>query len=203
MSSLITSASDGVDFFGLDDVYCADGATSIDDCTSTTTENCLSGEEVYIQCLTVYTVGAIGPAGGIVFYVTEGGIHGLEASPVDLADSPWGCFGTNISGSDGIAIGTGAQNTADIVAGCVSAEVTAAELTNDYSFNGFTDWFLPSKNELIELYLHRAVMGASNVQYWSSTEIDSSTAWRYIFINNTQAGGGRGGSIGVRPVRAF
>ena len=30
----------------------------------------------------------------------------------------WGCIETYISGADGIAIGTGYQNTLDIVAGC-------------------------------------------------------------------------------------
>lgn len=47
-----TSANDGVDFFSLDDFSCADGATSIDDCTSGTGHNCFAGLEVYIQCLT-------------------------------------------------------------------------------------------------------------------------------------------------------
>ncbi len=151
----------------------------------------------------VYEVGGIGPSGGVVFYLSEGGFHGLEPSPVDIEEAPWGCFGTNIAGDDGVAIGTGAQNTADIVAGCVSAETTAADLANDYSLNGFDDWFLPSKDELNELFLQRAFLDNARDQYWSSTEIDSSSAWRHIFINSTQASGGRAGSIGVRPIRKF
>jgi hypothetical protein len=81
-----------------------------------------------------YAIGHTGPAGGIVFYVTDRGTHGLEAAPADLSDgSEWGCSGggTPIAGADGTAVGTGAQNTADILAGC-SQPGTAAALADSY-----------------------------------------------------------------------
>jgi len=34
--------------------------------------------------ITYYAVGDTGPAGGIVFYTSDGGLHGLEAAPADL-----------------------------------------------------------------------------------------------------------------------
>jgi hypothetical protein len=59
-----------------------------------------------------YAIGDDGPAGGKVFYVTNGGLHGLEAAPVDQSDAAeWGCFENNVTGAVGTAIGTGAQNT--------------------------------------------------------------------------------------------
>ena len=71
-----------------------------------------------------YTIGDVGPAGGFVFYVTADGLHGLEAAPVDQGSAvEWGCFSrtVEVSGADGLALGTGESNTEDIknrVSGC-------------------------------------------------------------------------------------
>ncbi|MCP3672133.1 MAG: DUF1566 domain-containing protein [Gammaproteobacteria bacterium] len=98
----------------------------------------------------------------------------MEAAPEDQwANAGWGCVGRDITGADGTAVGTGAQNTADILAGCAEAGI-AARVADAYTFNGFDDWFLPSKNELYELWLNRDVVGiASAVEYWSSTEANA------------------------------
>ena len=45
-----------------------------------------------------YAIGDIGPAGGWVFYVTDDGLHGLEAAPVDQANAAWGCHGVFFPG---------------------------------------------------------------------------------------------------------
>ena len=117
------------------------------------------GAAVWKQVTNVvlYEIGDIGPAGGIVFYITDSGSHGFEAAPTDQAipfspGAAWGCFGTGITGANGTAIGTGAQNTDDILAGCVEAGI-AARFAGDFSLNGYTDWFLPSRDELNELYI--------------------------------------------------
>ena len=73
-----------------------------------------------------YEIGDTGPAGGIVFYVTGGGLHGLEAAPADLSQTVWGCADTVIAGADGTGIGTGAQNTVDILAGCSTRPIAAS-----------------------------------------------------------------------------
>lgn len=155
-----------------------------------------------------YVIGDTGPAGGVVFYVTAFGHHGLEAAPADQAipfnpGAEWGCVGKTITGADGTAIGTGAQNTADILAGCTESGI-AARLAADYTLNGFAGWFLPSKDELNELYLNRAVVGgfASNL-YWSSSEFSGFGAWSQDFASGGQYDFGKDGAFGVRAVRAF
>jgi len=93
-----------------------------------------------------YRIGDDGPAGGKVFYVTDGGAHGFEAAPVDQASGQWGCMGTPI-GAIGRDVGEGSQNTADILAGCPTLGI-AARIAEEYSLNGYDDWFLPSQREL-------------------------------------------------------
>lgn len=124
-----------------------------------------------------YRIGDTGPAGGIVFYITDGGLHGLEAAPVDQGEAEWGCSGTNIPGADGAVVGTGAQNTADILDGCGSPGV-AASLADAYTLNGFDDWFLPSIDELELIIQQKDVIGGfSDGHYWSSSEINDRDAF--------------------------
>ena len=158
-----------------------------------------------------YAIGDTGPAGGIVFYVTSGGMHGLEAAPVDQGNALWDCQGASIAGATGTAVGTGAANTAAIVAGCAVAG-TAAKVADAYSLNGYDDWFLPSKDELNLMYTKIGpgatasltnVGGFANVYYWSSTEFDANFAWGQDFIDGFQGTGTKNDTLRVRAVRAF
>jgi len=158
---------------------------------------------------TVYHIGDKGPAGGKVFYLTDNtGLHGLEAAPTDQVDSTskaafaWGCY-TNHGGQDS-EVGTGATNTATIVAFCTEAN-TAAKIADAYALNGYTDWFLPSQDELNLLYEQQAVVGGFTYgYYWSSTETGSSYAACQSFDGGYQANNvSKYSSYAVRAVRAF
>ncbi|MFW5444336.1 MAG: Ig-like domain-containing protein [Methylococcaceae bacterium] len=154
-----------------------------------------------------YRLGDTGPAGGIVFYISDGdgivGTQGLEAAPEDQDIVPWGCYGSPISGADGTAAGTGAQNTAYILADCNEAGI-AAELADTYSINGVDDWFLPSKDALLLLYEKRAVVGNFNSSYyWSSKENSDYSAWYQSFGSGSQRTGNKNVLYGVRAIRVF
>ena len=84
--------------------------------------------------------------GGLIAYLDTNTGTGLIARPTDF-NASWGCSASPITGADGIAIGTGAQNTIDIEAGCV-ASGTAADICANLVLSGYTDWFLPSIDEL-------------------------------------------------------
>ncbi len=153
----------------------------------------------------VYLVGDTGPAGGKVFYLSDNtGLHGLEAAPVDQSTgAPWGCNGTSISGAQGTAVGTGAANTAAIVSGCSDAGI-AAKIADAYVLNGYTDWFLPSKDELNLLKLKSSVVGGFALNlYWSSSEFDSTSAWLQYFSDGSQDYLSKYYALPVRAVRAF
>ncbi len=104
--------------------------------------------------------------GGKIAYILQAGDigydanvkHGLIAAPSDQGIAQWGCEGTLISGADGTAIGTGAQNTIDIMNGCSEAGI-AARLCGDLVLGGYSDWYLPSKDELNKLYINRVAIG--------------------------------------------
>jgi hypothetical protein len=89
--------------------------------------------------------------GGIIFYIDNTGQHGLIAALKDQGYCQWGCTLTYISGADGSGIGAGSQNTIDIVNGCTENN-TAAYICANLELNGYSDWFLPSKDELNLMY---------------------------------------------------
>ncbi len=130
--------------------------------------------------------------------------NGLIAAPSDLSTSaPWGCSGTVINGADGTVIGTGNQNTIDIMAGCSTAGI-AARLCGDLVLGGYDDWYLPGKDELHKLYLSQGPVGGytNSGFYWSSSENDLGSAWCEQFMGNPYI---YAKSIGfyVRAIRAF
>jgi hypothetical protein len=159
-------------------------------------------------------IGATGPGGGIVFY--DAGSHQpwgrcLEAAPVTwkggTADpsSTWGCLGRNILGAQGTAIGKGRANTTAIVNSWPPCAVAASE-ANNLVFGGKSDWFLPSIDELNQMYVQRAIIGGlSSDLYWSSTQYNSHSSLTIFFVSFVyyQTYTLRSNSFPVRPIRAF
>jgi hypothetical protein len=157
---------------------------------------------------TTYSLRDIGPAGGWIFYDKgsySDGWRYLEAAPSDQSPgAPWGCYGESISGADGTAVGTGEQNTIDIEAGCTTAG-TAADRCANLGLGGYSDWFLPSKDELNLMYTNLKVFGVGGFAdyfYWSSSEYNAYYAWYQYFYNGYQYNYNYS-TYRVRAVRAF
>ena len=148
--------------------------------------------------------------GGILAYIYKAGdpgydtikTHGIIAAPNDNSvKCIWGCFNTLIDGTS-TAIGKGASNTSLIVSGC--EEAAAAIYCNDLSLNGYSDWSLPSKDELNKLYLNKDSIGGFTADwYWSSSESTATYAWRQHFANGTQEAINKTIEVKVRAVRTF
>ena len=166
-----------------------------------------------------YIVGETGPGGGTIFYVNmrrpagsqyiEAACYGWEHNCVSGYADPravWGCMGYPIPGAEGTAIGTGEQNTLDILAGCLTEDI-AARLADAYTVTVnsvvYEDWFLPSKDELLEMYSIRTE-GFSPYYYLSSSEKVHTTSWAILFSSGyPQPYYGKHVEANVRPVRSF
>ena len=133
-------------------------------------------------------------------------MHGLVCANNDQATTAiWGCQTTLIPGADGTAIGTGLQNTLDIIGTCTTSGI-AADICDSLVLNGYGDWFLPSKEELKLIYTNLKSNGIgnfSNAPYWSSTEMTSAFAWEVIFNGGFIQGTGKNNNASVRAVRFF
>jgi len=159
-----------------------------------------------------------GPAGGLICYdkgTYSNGWRYIEASPSNLTSRAWGTYYHTVTGADGTAIGTGEQNTLDIIAGDSAADKAADECA-DYSIEiggeTYDDWFLPSKNELNLLYTNLYQHGVGTFStglYWSSSEhtltgYPSKFAWDQSFSDGTQSNNhSKASTFRVRALRTF
>jgi len=155
--------------------------------------------------------------GGKIAYIYQSGdtgyvageTHGLIAATEDQSSGiQWYNGDYIVTGATGTAIGTGLTNTNAIIAAQGSGSY-AAQLCADYTVtvggNTYNDWFLPSKDELNQLYVNRAAIGGfTERSYWSSTEYTSTFAWRQYFIYGYHYTDDKFyNTIYVRAVRAF
>jgi hypothetical protein len=130
--------------------------------------------------------------GGLVAYILQPSdfgydpnvVHGIISAPNDqTSGAQWGCNGNFISSASRFEIGYGAINTFNILNNCFDA--SAASVCDNLILNGYSDWYLPSRDELVSLYTNLAAFGAGNfVQsgYWSSTDFETGRAAYYIFF---------------------
>ena len=169
-----------------------------------------------------YKIGDTGPAGGIIFYdkgfISDGWRY-LEAAPPNTE------FTATFGGDElnsillpklaligivnlkidrdrlMIAVGTGKENTRRIDLGG-SAALMCAQL----SINGFYDWFLPSKDELVLMFNNLKVNGLggfSNRNYWSSSYSKLTQYWSINFSNGREQGISLELILQVRAIRSF
>ncbi len=141
--------------------------------------------------------------GGIIFYIDSTGHHGLIAAAIDQGtETQSGCYGTLIGGTFTV-IGKGQSNTAAITFNCSEAGI-AGRICNDLVLNGYSDWFLPSKDELNQLYAHKAVAGAFNsANYWSSSESSTFETWAQDFGSGSHGIFAKTSSFSIRAIRSF
>ena len=178
--------------------------------------------------------------GGVVFYrfkegdpgYIAGEIHGLIAALENLEPVPW-AYSPNepfdvIQGATDTTIGSGSSNTDAIIAqqeSTVTQPYYAANLAKTYTYGGYSDWYLPSKDELYLMYLNLEAINNTAVAnggdpfgvelfvddlYWSSSNPDYNNdinnidkAWIVQFGTAEISLSPKNNDLYVRPVRTF
>jgi hypothetical protein len=180
-----------------------------------------------------YALRYIGPSGGYVFYdkgeYTDGWRY-LEAAPAGWSgavgdpDYIFGLFRETPEGANTIIgtrteIGSGKANTEALIAAMGSTAYTnmffdnrsfsaySAKICADYVGSGFDDWFLPSRDELSQMYFNLygfGLGGFTDYEYCSSSEFNTDFVWSRPFLIYTNSyGKSRCDRFLVRPIRAF
>jgi hypothetical protein len=135
--------------------------------------------------------------------------HGIIAATSDQSDQliriKWDKGTYTITGATGTAIGTGLSNTNKIIVSQGEPAISyAAGLARAYTGGGYTDWYLPSKDELEKLSYTREIIGGFvNYYYWSSSEFDLRKAWYQTFFSGRQYTTVKGEPAIVRAIRLF
>lgn len=117
-------------------------------------------------------------AGGYVFYLNPDKSGGMVFAPSDASVNPveWGCMDINANAPSD-KVGDGSKNTVEILKACGGPN-TAARICDTYVSGGYSDWFLPSLDELMLINdVAKGGAGPFNKDhtltpgnYWSSSE---------------------------------
>jgi hypothetical protein len=160
------------------------------------------------------TVGTSFGGGKIAYIFTPGDpgyvageVHGLIAANSDIGSGiPWSVSCCSITGATSSSLGSGWANT-NLIISVQGTNWYAAYYCRILTDGGYTDWYLPSLDEMLKLCLNRvAIGGFSNDSYWTSTEYSSSQAlWVPIYacVSQVREKYPPYGACRVRAVRSF
>ena len=182
-----------------------------------TTQTTAASETAPVQPPGTYRIGDRGPAGGIIFYDKGRHTDGwrfLEAAPVSTEFTTiwgvWGVGGYNVPAAIGTGIGSGKRNTQIIVElqSQRGESNSAAQLCTSLNINGFTDWFLPSSDELDLIFWNLKKEGFGdfgNEMYLSSSKSSTNdqTIYALMFRSGMEIFFSGPIQASVRAVRAF
>jgi len=144
--------------------------------------------------------------GGIIFKIDYSGCHGLISATNNQSESAqW--YTDNVTPAVGGTLSgmmTGSYNTT-LIDNYYSTSGIAAEICQNLSLGGYDNWFLPSKDELNEMYMLKDVIGFTAIAYWSSTEVDLAKVWTQHLGTGAQSSNTNKttANIRVRCIRSF
>ena len=172
---------------------------------ATTSEGTTYGNEFSFKTVVSKLYLGMQYKGGVLFYLNPTGGGGMIVISDDLSTSyAWGCSGVNVSGANNTGVGGGIANSEAIVNAC-SGE-SAAKLCEDLVYGTYSDWFLPSMDELGIMYKNIKITDLekfSSGYYWSSNQKDATTAYRYGFLGGNQGEADKSTKQYVRAIRKF
>ena len=166
-------------------------------------------------------LGLAGFSGGIVLPTTigdefQGGYYMGQLGGYYLICAPiagqydgtlqWKTTDTTTANTDSTTDGH-ANTAAMVVAGIT--DHPAGEFCVDLTIDGYSDWYLPSKDELNLLYTNHAALEAAGAgsfidnYYWSSSEDTPTNAWFQHFYNGGQTTPNKSSYYYVRAISRY
>jgi hypothetical protein len=185
-----------------------------------TNATAIATQSFVLTVVSASLIGSTGPGGGKIFYEAATPFNCgptlnltcsyLEAAPTTGTNAwtdagyTWSGNTADAVGSSATAIGTGYKNTIEMVTHWLTP-LRAGTVSRAYRGpNNLTDWHLPSKDELNQMYIERANIGGFvSSSYWSSSEDSATNAWLQNFANAFQGSNMKSPQLYVRPIRAF
>jgi len=176
------------------------------------TEECTVGQD----CWTADGTGGmkqlyVGTYKGKQYFTTPGGCTDSGtptcAGGTDTVLKKWANnSGTTAYNIDAIATDdyeVGVSQSATLAGSYTDTE--AAKFCENMNYAGYTDWYLPSKEELAFLHRNSASIGGFVYSsfYWSSTEYNSTVAWSFGFSYGFASNNSKTNNYYVRCVRRF
>ena len=129
--------------------------------------------------------------GGVIVSIDSSGLHGLIMTPsrISTGGMAWSKGDNSAVGITKSSIGSGMSNTNAIISHIGNTGTYPAKLCADLVLNGYSDWYLPSKDELEQLHINSASLDlasyASILMLWSSTETEFGSNSAYEFYWST------------------
>lgn len=171
--------------------------------------------------------------GGVVFWINAAKTHGYIVNMSNIGTNTEK-FGPEVNPSDAAgtsqSMGSGSVNTQNIIKkfnalqsannwpewqGIKIAAQLCADHTATDGTSAYTDWFLPSREELIEVFKVKNMLAEKGVNipannYWTSSEADGNAGWAAYYVNFyeeteiiSEICSKSGWTIGVLPIRAY
>jgi len=143
---------------------------------------------------------------GTIYAGSSGG-HDICTTTADTGTDEWNNGSSsstaNYTFSPTLSIADGQANTAQLMStSCAASPFEAAAICDGLVANGSSDWYLPSKDELVVVYSNRiAIGGFSTVKYWSSTSTNCHQAQVIDFSSGSITDEDRWHSVKFRCVR--
>lgn len=109
---------------------------------------------------------------------------------------------TNAKG-DGIGLGS---NNTDAIVVAQGYGIYAANICSELILNGYDDWYLPSRIELLSLLTHKNLIGGFSLitPYWTSTEYSTfNLAYAVDFYGGSITTTDKSTVLMIRAIRRF
>lgn len=134
---------------------------------------------------------------GAIIAQRDGSTYGLiVADSLHEYTGEWGNYGAEIEGAKGP---NGAANTGAMLA----AGSPIAQAVRTLTIAGHTDWYIPSRLEMLALYESLPELFSKDTYYWTSSQSSRYGAWCQDFEYGHSSAGIKGNEFRAHPVRNF